>query len=843
MALGHTRSKVLISRNTDLFVPINFINSGPYLTHSVLVSWQRLCNYVYKDTVCGQKYFLRIKRYLVRRRRVFGRMSKLLEACIEGDLATVEERVSEGDDVNDNQGGPIPLNEAAFYGHDRIVRYLLEHGADLDKRGLYSGSALHWACRNGHFDVVKTLLSKGADIEAEDEDGWTPLIRAAMNGHSSVVKTLILTGSSSLVHHKDRGGRTALYHAACNDHVQCGILLVEAGANVKLTPFEKCSESFREAILQADAFRSRKTICVIGDACSGKSTLIASLQNENVWLGKRISNWIFGVDDVRKRTIGIDPVFFTSKIYGDVVVFDFAGQQECHGPHEMFINSIMKNTRSTVTIILVVKVVEEKSVIFQQLYRWLSPLSDNSVGVIVVGSFFDKVKSESEAKDKLVSCCQAVVSLIVESEADAAMKFLGVCFLDCRQPYSNGISQLVKYFKDVPAPQCKAVDTSYSICWVVSCINCDLLDKKAIKLIDFMRWIDKSKDSLHSNLPSGEVVCSDLSATGNFLYLPNAEDPAKSWLILDLSSILQDVYGTIFTSSNLIVNKLGLFDCQMIPKLFPTLDSELIRNVLISLEFCIEVDPVLMKKLAELMGRNGDKFLFFPILLSAEPPKVFEAQQSGVVSLCWQLQVCNKHFISNRLLQIIILHLAAQYVFHSQLSPDTVLHYCSIWYNGILWQSLDGVDVAVQISKNSIIRVIGRSKAGPNVLCQYISEIAHLIMNKIRQLYPRLSAISYIVETTDLTGFLQNHYPSVLYPHKIFPVKNILKTMEGGKRFCFSLPDEHGNSEVTKLDSLFSTEPTKDIIKRLNFVNGELPCIFLLYVHIFVCIFRFVYFQ
>ena len=764
-------------------------------------------------------------------------MSTLLEACEEGDLATVEEWVSKGYDVNDNQGGPILLSEAAFNGRDHIVRYLLEHGADLDKRGRFSSSALHWACRNGHLDVVKTLLSKGADIEAEDESGWTPLVRAAMNGHSSVVEKLILTGAPSLVHHKDREGHTALYHAACNDHIQCGILLVEAGANVELTPFEKCSECFKDAILQADTFRSRKTICVIGDACSGKSTLIASLQNENTWLGKRISNWIFGVEDIRKRTIGIDPVSFTSKIYGDVVVFDFAGQQECHGPHEMFIKSIMKNTRSTVTIVIVVKVVEEKSVIFQQLYRWLSPLSDNSVGVIVVGSFLDQVKSESQAKDKLVSCCQAVENLIVELKSNAAIKFLGVCFLDCRQPYSNGISQLVTFFKDIPAPQCKAVDTSYSICWVVSRINRDLLGKnKAITLIDFTRWMEKSKDYLPSNLPSAQDVCTDLSATGNFLYLPNynTEDPAKSWLILDLSSILQDVYGTIFAPSNLIVNTLGLFDCRMIPKFFPTLDSELIHNILISLEFCIEVDRVLMKELAKLIGRNGDKFLFFPMLLSAEPPKAFEAQHSGVDSLCWQLQVGNKDFISNRLLQKIILHLAAFYVFHPQLSPDTVLHYCSIWYNGILWQSLDGVHVAVQISKNNKIRVVGQSQAGPNVLCQYISEIAHHIMNKIRQLYPSLSAISYIVQTTDFTGFLQNDYPSVLYPHKIFPVKNILTTMEGGKEFCFSLPDESGKSKITKLDSLFSTKPTKDIVERLNFVNGEFPYILLLHI---LCLF------
>ena len=89
---------------------------------------------------------------------------------------------------------------------------------------------------------------------------------------------------------------------------------------------------------------------------------------------------------------------------------DFAGQQEYHGPHEMFLESIISKSRCTVTIIVVVKVTDDESTISQQLDRWLYPVSEmtstrNSIiRVIIIGSYMDKVKFKAEAKKKLEKC-------------------------------------------------------------------------------------------------------------------------------------------------------------------------------------------------------------------------------------------------------------------------------------------------------------------------------------------------------------------------------------------------------------------------------------------------------
>lgn len=62
----------------------------------------------------------------------------------------------------------------AFYvasrsGHTDVAAYLLDQGADVNHRGFFGGTALHWAAGNGHLETVQLLLSRGArkDIRCE----------------------------------------------------------------------------------------------------------------------------------------------------------------------------------------------------------------------------------------------------------------------------------------------------------------------------------------------------------------------------------------------------------------------------------------------------------------------------------------------------------------------------------------------------------------------------------------------------------------------------------------------------------------------------------------------------
>ena len=133
-------------------------------------------------------------------------------------------------------------------------------------------------------------------------------------------------------------GYTALHYAASRNHIQCGILLVEGGASAYIrnkfceAPLDVATIDFREAIKQTLFFTTRKALCIIGNSEGGKSTLIASLRAESTGLLGRIFNRFRRMSDHRQRTAGIETVPHCSQRYGQVLFFDFAGQDDYHGP-------------------------------------------------------------------------------------------------------------------------------------------------------------------------------------------------------------------------------------------------------------------------------------------------------------------------------------------------------------------------------------------------------------------------------------------------------------------------------------------------------------------------------
>ena len=769
-------------------------------------------------------------------------------ASKRGDLEVVEELLSKGAEIDvEDKDRCTPLILAVEYQKFAVMCHFIKAGANVKHLvDYYSGSgkssqhgryhllcALSYTINNNHIAEAGVLITNGVGIEGDLDINppRTALTWSAENGHDSLVRNLILQGVN--VNYQDDSGRSALHFAASSNHIQCGILLVEAGADLRVvnrdsrTPLDLASKEFKDAINQTLSFNTKKTVCVIGNACSGKSTLIASLQNENAKLLDKVYHWLFGVKNISERTAGIEPVSLSSKRYGDTLFLDFAGQHEYHGPHEMFLESISSKSRCTVTIIMVVKVTDEESAISQQLDRWLHPVSEmattmNPIRVVVIGSHMDMVKSKVDTKSKLECCYQR----IRQSLCDAPLQFHDACYLDCRQPYSSDIKKLCAYLNDVPIPQYKAAEMPYSICWVISRMKTSL-ESEAIRVSDFTKWVEENKTNLPTNLPPSEEVCKDLSSTGHFMYLPNKEDPSNGWLVLDLTFILHEVYGTLFSPSKEIVNQFGLLNCQKLSVLFPSLDQGMVRDVLTSLEFCIDVDPSILAEEVTQLTESADEdhdHLFFPSLVSSQPPEVFPHSQQGCHVLSWQLVVVRRPFISPRLLQTTILRLTAHRVSHCKQDSDTREHYCDVWCNGIFWQSNEDVDVAVQISDSTIVELIARSEVSPEVLCSYVSTIAGDISATIRELSPTLSATAYIIHPANPQVLLEN--PRSPSPHERFPVDIILKSIRNGRSTCLSCKVEEEPATRKPISDLFcGFVPKEDVIRHLSFVAGEFVCL------------------
>ena len=260
---------------------------------------------------------------------------------------------------------------------------------------------------------------------------------------------------------------TALHYAAGHNHIKCGRLLVEAGANVSAknrtfwTPLNIGSNRLEDEVNKTPSFAAKRTIAVIGNEKCGKTTLVAALvaESKNWWM--KSINSFRKVRDIRKRTTGIDLIKFSGQKYGETLFYDFTGQSQYHGPHLSFLEAMMNKPEVSVTLLLLVKAVEEEDTITQQLHRWLQPLAQRPAPctqVIVIGSFSDQVQSKKETYEKLLRCMQSV-------QTELNVDLQGPCLLDCRYAESTGINQLCSFLKEVPPINLKSL--SYNLHWVL----------------------------------------------------------------------------------------------------------------------------------------------------------------------------------------------------------------------------------------------------------------------------------------------------------------------------------------------------------------------------------------
>ena len=616
---------------------------------------------------------------------------------------------------------------------------------------------------------------------------------------------------------------------------------MEAGANVQAdnkyfrTPLHICSRKFRAAAKQAQSHPPKHVIAVIGNTEYGKSTLIAALQSESRTLYRSLVYMFAQVYNIARRTAGIETVPFSSAKYGKVLFYDFAGQADYHGPHQPFLEAMLSKPGVTVTVLLLVKVSEERDVIAQQLRRWLQPLTlartPSTPQVIVVGSFLDQAKPKNLAVNvqRLQGCIDSV------QDEYPSLKVQELFLLDCRDPESAGIYGLRDYLQETQPLQSTSgarltqpirLSSSallYNVHWVMAQLQ-KAFSGPSLQLNAFSVWLQDNARNLPTHLPSPEDVCQDLSGAGYILFLRNKQDLSQSWLVLDLQTILHNVYGTLFSPSRAVVNQFGLLHCTHLSRLFPKLDPTMIQEVLITLEFCIRADPLLLKEemLSLTKQDEVEGWLYIPALVSAKAREVFKEDQHCLHWACWQLETDNYHIFPAHLLQGILLHLAATHVFIEKELPHSVRrHCCSVWVNGLSWGSTTGVDVAVQISDSRVVQVIGRSREGPGELYRYLCSVTQSIFKTFAKLSPALKAMPYIIHPYTYIG-LGESGPSP--PATRYPVASIVGSIETGHKYVHSLPISSGSgSSRVSLQELFGGwSPSLTVVQCLKEARKDL---------------------
>ncbi len=166
------------------------------------------------------------------------RAKQLLQAAEAGDYVTVE-RLSGGGFFHEgialnvtDEFGWTPLLLAADAGHEKIVKLLLERGADPEvlTTSAEGRSPLTAAVRSGHAEVVKVLLKGGSNIYARDRSGSSAPVWAALEGQTTVMTIFLNNGLN--VNYQDDDGITLIMYAALACQLPMAQMLFGQGADL-----------------------------------------------------------------------------------------------------------------------------------------------------------------------------------------------------------------------------------------------------------------------------------------------------------------------------------------------------------------------------------------------------------------------------------------------------------------------------------------------------------------------------------------------------------------------------------------------------------------------------------
>lgn len=159
---------------------------------------------------------------------------KLYQATSRGDINTVREYITQlsPGEINSVIGGMTPVMKASSVGNADLVRLLIEHGADPNKRGSHQRTALQYAAEKNRLAAAKVLVNFGADLNGTDTARLSPLTMAADRGYRDFALFLIDKGADVNIQHVQ--GWTALIDAARTGDLLLVKRLVEAGADINL---------------------------------------------------------------------------------------------------------------------------------------------------------------------------------------------------------------------------------------------------------------------------------------------------------------------------------------------------------------------------------------------------------------------------------------------------------------------------------------------------------------------------------------------------------------------------------------------------------------------------------
>ena len=548
-------------------------------------------------------------------------------------------------------------------------------------------------------------------------------------------------------------------------------------------------------VFSKDPLKSPVKMYVVGHGGEGKNTLIEAMEHKHTVWAPLVNLFIRPkeVDGVDKRTAGIVPRVFKSRFYGEVLFYDFAGQEAYYSSHAAVIKTSVDTCPPI--FILVIGIHRDDTAITHSISYWLGIITnqcgsmEGKAPLIVVGSHADLVKESAEADRKKQIISQAV-------QKYTCFDLVTIIPMDCR--YSNSAG--MKLLRRSVGTTCNSLRPKFSVSLNSHMFLIYLIEKHSSELAltlekvqtELERAIQQQSKKhkqvlpfIPTTIPRLVEICVQLSDKGHILFLLNETSPEKSFIIIDKTALLAEINGTLFAPRDFkqhcqLATSTGVVSRSKLAEHFKKYDIEMLTTFLSYFELAVPIsDNEILKLIKEQLTSTGhvanyeERFVFCPALISlAVPRDVFIHLPKLDYHFGWILSCADvDHFFNPRFLHVLILRLALTFGLTPQLAVDlpSLRRGCSVWKTGVCWCTHHGAKVLVEVvDKKQVVVLVQAHDFSTTVLKLQLS-VVQRVKDAVSEFCPEIVTEELLVSPPDVTYPLTTttHYSIDSVAHSI----------------------------------------------------------------------------
>ena len=635
--------------------------------------------------------------------------SLLNSACIGDNISLVrtliqDHRVntSAGDDQNN-----MPTHYAAMHGRSEILQVLIEEfGCDVNCKGSFGNSLLHYACIFGHAHLIIYLLEKmHTAFLVRDDAGNTPLHICSSLGHTKCVEMLLQNNAPILI--RNNSGKTPIDLAKGDAKLLINEYMKQ-NRDKTLVDYHGMQEHAKKKYSGAQHITR---LFIIGNPGAGKSSLVESLKREgffNIF-------WRISESTVPPHTAGIIPSIHTSRDYGRVQFYDFAGDPEYYSSHAAILENLTFSQKGDNIFIIVIDLRKSEIALKKELHYWFTFIwnqrFEKKPHLIVVGSHLDLMTLNTLNKQ-----IEIIKSFLKEISLDVVQSTTHF-MVDCCRPGSIEISEVQDQISNLTSKSSK-YELSFEASILLGLLEKDFSNVTACPVSILVSHIEDTGVHLPNKAELLHPILHELHEVG-ILLLIGDRTKHDYHIILNTSQLTNEVHEALFTKDAIqnIENmyklgydsslKIGILPENLLKEILP---PYITKESLIHLQYCQEIKPEdirLFLSTSRDTSSSLQSFLFIPALCSTNKREVsWPTPPEFSYSIGWLAQCTDPYdYFPPRFLHVLLLRIVFRFTLtvpqvHAPSSKVELQHLqrrCIMWKTGVRWLMEEGVECMVEM--------------------------------------------------------------------------------------------------------------------------------------------------